>query len=204
MIQSRILNILLVVAFLFLILVFLPPTLAEASIFSEDFSVYSAGSDPIDWFDTAKNNSLVEDDSLFKTFELNGERLFGTTSTLKNIHSHYLGAGSATWSDYEYSGRMRMTAGNGGIGVTLLSDYPNRDAYYRLRRYGSSAFYLEPHGTTISGGTTDTGVVPVANEWYWFKVQVEDTGSRTEIRARVWAEGTAEPADWQAEASTLR
>jgi hypothetical protein len=29
---------------------------------------------------------------------------------------------------------------------------------------------------------------------------VEDTGTQTEVRAKVWAEGSSEPAEWQADA----
>jgi len=98
-----------------------------------------------------------------------------------------------------YTGRMRMSAADSGIGVTFLSDYPNSDSYYRLRRYGNTAFHIDPHGTTVSGDI-DSGVVPVANVWYWFKLEVLDTGSRTEIRAKIWPEGTGEPSGWQIDA----
>jgi hypothetical protein len=41
---------------------------------------------------------------------------------------------------------------------------------------------------------------PVPNVWYWFRIWVQDTGVRTEILAKVWQEGQAEPADWQVNA----
>ena len=37
------------------------------------------------------------------------------------------------------------------LGVTFLSDYPNSDTYYRLRRYDGNAFHIDPHGTTVAG-----------------------------------------------------
>jgi hypothetical protein len=43
-------------------------------------------------------------------------------------------------------------------------------------------------------------VVPLASTWYWFIVEVEDTGTQTEVRAKVWAEGTPEPTEWQVDA----
>ena len=46
---------------------------------------------------------------------------------------------------------------------------------------------------------TDTGVYSSPNVWYWFKIQVEDTGSRTEIKAKVWPENSTEPTAWQAD-----
>ncbi|MCD4798729.1 MAG: immunoglobulin domain-containing protein, partial [Methanosarcinales archaeon] len=95
---------------------------------SENFEDYPAGADPVDWLDTAANNSMLEDDSLFKVFDLSGNKVFGTTSTLANIHSHYMGAGIDTLSSYEYTGRMRMTSAGSGIGVTFFSEYPQADA----------------------------------------------------------------------------
>ena len=103
------------------------------------------------------------------------------------------------FSTYEYSGRMMMTASSGGIGMTILSQYPNRDAYYRFRRYGNNSFHIAPHGTSIYGDT-DTRVVPVPNVWYLFRIWVQDTGTRTEILAKVWPEGAAEPIEWQVDA----
>jgi hypothetical protein len=60
------------------------------SAYAEDFEGYPAGEDPVDWLDTAANNSMFDDQRLFKVFDIGGEKVFGTTSTLTNIHSHYL------------------------------------------------------------------------------------------------------------------
>ena len=166
--------------------------------YAEDFEAYNDGDDPANWMDTAANNSMAENGTLFEIFDLSGDKVFGTTSTQTNIHSHYTGSGIDTLSAYEYSGRLMMTSSSGDIGVTFFSQYPNTDAYYRLRQYGNSAFHIapHPHGTEINGDSV-TGVVPSANVWYWFRVLVEDTGSRTEIRAKVWPENSVEPAVWQ-------
>lgn len=166
-------------------------------MYSEDFGAYAPGADPEDWLDTGAENSLEEVD-LFQVLDLGGGRVFGTASTLSNIHSHYVGAGSDTFSSYEYTGRMRLGSRWGGIGVTFLSQYPRADAYYRLRRSGyGDTFHLSTHGTSITGGTTDTGVDPDRDVWYRFRIQVEDAGAWTGIRAKVWAEGTTEPTGWQ-------
>jgi hypothetical protein len=164
----------------------------------EDFESYSTGSHPPEWFDTDAANSMLENDSLFSVLDVNGNKAFGTSSTLANIHSHYIGPWSGSDATYEYTGRMRMTSAASGIGVTFFSDYPYTDTYYRLRRFFDNSFHISPHGTSISGGTTDTGVVPLPNVWYRFKVQVGDTGTRTFIRAKVWQDGTSEPVVWQA------
>ncbi len=167
----------------------------------EDFEGESPGDDPADWFDTDAGNSMNASDA-FAVVSDDGNLAFGTSSTASNIHSHFVGSGSAEARDYEVTGRLRMTDQSSGIGVTVLSDYPRTDSYYRLRRYGSSgSFRLSPHGTTITSGTTDTGVVPSPNTWYRYRIAVTDTGSETRIRASVWPDGGVEPAEWQIDAA---
>jgi hypothetical protein len=172
------------------------------ALYAEDFEGYSAGADPEGWLDTQAGNSMAQNDPLFSVFDTGGNRAFGTRSTDTNIHSHYVGSGSRTWSGYRYRGRMMMTAATGGLGVTLYSQYADRDAYYRLRRYGTRTFHLapHPHRTVTLQGDTDTGQRPQRDIWYWFVLEVEDTGGRTEIRAKVWPEGTGEPEAWQVNA----
>lgn len=165
----------------------------------EDFDVYSVGADPANWMDTAADNSLSENNALFSVFQVGGNNALGTGSTAYNIHSHYVGQGGVTGSSFEFTGRMRLSNVTGGLGVTFLSAYPNADVYYRLRRfsgYGGDAFQISPHGTSIAGGTVASGVDPAANTWYRFRIKVSDTGSQTEIRAKVWTDGAGEPASW--------
>ena len=94
---------------------------------------------------------------------------------------------------------MQVTHPDGGVGVTIYSDYPDSDGYYRLRRYRGSAFHLSPHGSSgACVGSTETDVRPSALRWYQFRIQAfaEDSGVR--VRAKVWEQGQAEP-DWQAD-----
>jgi len=172
----------------------------QASAITETFENYATGSDPASWLDTDANSSMTPNDSLFKVFSVGGSQVFGTISADADIHSHYVGQDSSTWTNYEYIGRMMISTSNTSIGVTFFSDYPNSDTYYRLRRTNNSTFHIAPHpdgSVTISGGVTDTGVMPSANTWYRFRIQVQDTGSQTDIRAKVWQDGTTEPANWQ-------
>jgi len=167
--------------------------------YQQDFGGYEDGANPAGWLDTGAGNSMEEDESLFKVFDLSGEKVFGTESTLTNIHSHYMSPGIDTADGYEYTGRMMITHANSGIGVTVFSNYTIEDAYYRLRREKGNAFHISPHGTSITGGTADTGVIPNAGDWYRFRVQVVNTEIRTEIRAKVWTDdGSDEPGEWQA------
>jgi hypothetical protein len=66
-----------------------------------DFGSLSAGGDSLDWFDTASGKSLLEDDAMFKIMNVGGQNVFGTDQTgTTNIHSHYVGTGSANWTNY--------------------------------------------------------------------------------------------------------
>jgi hypothetical protein len=102
------------------------------------------------------------------------------------------------WTNYIYTGKMYITDNNGGIGITFFSLFPEgRNVYYRLRRYVQEPdFELSPHGTSVKGDT-DSGVRPRANSWYRFRIEVEDTGTQTNIRAKVWKDGDEEPEEFQ-------
>ncbi|MCK4959164.1 MAG: fibronectin type III domain-containing protein, partial [Planctomycetes bacterium] len=174
-------------------------TVATVAAFNDGFGTYQTGADPTGWFDTKAGNSLAQDDSLFKILDAGDGMAFGTTSPLTNIHSHYVVGQSLEWTDYQYSGRVKITNAGAGVGLTFFSDYPNSDKYYRLRRYGSGSFHISPHGTSITSGNTSSGVTPQINIWYRFVIEVENADTQTEIRAKIWQDGTTEPANWQIE-----
>lgn len=169
-------------------------------VWSSNFEGHEAGANLDEWLDTADGSSTNAADGSFTVFDLGGELALGTESELMNIHSHLQGAQDVlSLSAYEFRGRLLINDSNGGVGVTVFSDYPNSDTYYRLRRYGSQAsFQLSHHGSNLSG-QLDTGVTPLANVWYQFAVRVEDSGDETIVSAKVWAEGQEEPSSWQAE-----
>ena len=68
------------------------------------------------------------------------------------------------------------------------------------KKLSPAARSRKPRTACLTGGDTDTGVVPAADVWYWFVVEVEDTGTRTDIRAKVWADTAEEPESWQIDA----
>src|SRR5438876_12088151 len=41
---------------------------------------------------------------------------------------------------------------------------------------------------------------PVPGNWYRFRIDVQEAGARTTIKARLWQDGAAEPADFQIDA----
>ncbi|HEX9369572.1 MAG TPA: LamG domain-containing protein, partial [Roseiflexaceae bacterium] len=133
-------------------------------------------------------------------------------STYADVYSHYTGQGALNWKDYAYSGRMRVDTASAAIGVTFLSRQPDGvDQYYRLGRDAQRpSFHLAAHPQGVqtiksadsSLDKTDSGVVPQPETWYRFLIAVEDAGTRTNIRAKIWKdEGTgSEPADFQIDA----
>jgi hypothetical protein len=180
--------------------------LVPADLLVEDFDAYSAGDDPTGWYDTDANNALVENDALFDVKQVGADLVFGTDSTATNIHSHYIYGGSGDWSNYEYTGRMRMSDASGAVGVTFYSDYPLQDAYYRVRRLdqaGFTAFHLDQHPDVSQTliGDLDSGYVPAANQWVRFHIRVQSIGGATHIQARLWDDGATEPTGWQIDAT---
>ena len=52
---------------------------------------------------------------------------------------------------------------------------------------------LSGNGTgTYGTWDTDTGVNPLPNVWYRYRIRVEESGANTTVKARVWEDGTTE------------
>ncbi|MCX6678894.1 MAG: neuraminidase-like domain-containing protein [Methanothrix sp.] len=185
-------------------------------LISENFNSYSLNQDPVNWRDTKENRSNEEDNSLFKTFALNDNMVFGTKSPKNLIHSHYIVSNIQNWKNYTYTGRMRMgdsaSSQFGGIGVTFLSQYlkgqPNNPGYYTLmynpREKAKNVFYVSPNQTgtvTVAlKGKSVSNLTPQNNTWYRFLIVVMDTGTLTTIRAKIWQDSGSEPTDYQIDA----
>lgn len=147
-------------------------------------------------FQTGADNDLDRTRGLFRIHRRSSPTV-ATRSELINIHAHFRKAGVRNIKNFTYTGQMRITDSEGGVGVTFYSDYPNSDTYYRLRRYSGTDFHVAPHGTSITGGTTDSGVTPDAKKWYRFKINVRTLNDRTRIRAKVWRARRRQPRGWQ-------
>ena len=153
------------------------------------------------WIDTGPKNSLESVDGLFQVEESDTRTTRKTESTEVNVHSHYLEAGSSNWMAYRFGGCLMATDGASGVGVTFLSKYPDRDAYYRLRAYNGGDFHISPHGTKITSGDSRSGVQLQPGRWYDFLVEVDASSSSTRILAMVWPQGSPRPSYWQIDCS---
>ena len=181
------------------------PTPSEA-VWSQDFEFSATGTSIPGWRDTGADSSFSENDSLFGVVSVSGDRLLSTSSSLSNIHSHLVSSGADQWSNYEVRGRMRNSDLRGGVGVTIYSQFPQADSYYRLRTFGGNAFEMapHPHGASVSCAPATTGVVPVANTWYRFRLRVTPLAGANSIQAKVWPDGTSEPTPWQTTCTDTR
>ena len=182
-----------------------PPssTVDPAAIWNQNFSSVATGNAVSGWVDTEANGSLAQDDSLFKAVDLSGNRVLSTSSTASDIHSHYISTGSASWTSYELRGSMMVTSTAGRIGVTSTSKFTSANVLYRLSSNwdtGELELAWSPwDNTTKSCTSRGTGVTPLANTWYRYRFQVQPTSGSTTLRAKVWANGAPEPANWQAQ-----
>jgi hypothetical protein len=137
---------------------------------------------------------------LFRTFVVGNSNVYGTKSAMENICSLYKGRGSSHWAGYEYTGQMMLTDARGGVGIIFLAHHrQGKDCFYRLKRCGEgSTFAVGGYPSVIKGKEeTDTEVSPEAGVWHRFRIEVQDSGGRTEIRAKVWEDSSPEPAKWQ-------
>ena len=152
---------------------------------------------PNDWIFTKKDNSMLED----KTLYTRQAGVLSTSNTDTNAHAHVK---NLVLESFEYSGKMMLTEAEGGIGVTFLSAYPKKDDYYRVRGYTTDKMHFAPHpqdavnvGEFKLEGTATTNFSPKPNVWFHFKIRVivEPGGTRTQ--AMFWDDGKLQPMDWQ-------
>ncbi len=157
--------------------------------------------EPAGWYDSGPDNSMAEDPDLFRRWCVAREQVFGTRQGLNNIHAHDLGGLAGARTNYAYTGRMMVNDPGGAIGVTFYSDYPNRDAYYRLSADSAwTTFHIHPHplgDMMVDGGVDDSGVERIVGAWFRYRIEVTSEDIRTVIRAKVWRDGAVEPANWQ-------
>jgi len=183
-----------------------PPPPPSGAAWTQDFQTTATGTYVAGWYDSGADNSSTENDGLFRVSDMSGNRVLTTSSSLVNIHSHYVSSGADQWTSYELRGRMRLADTAGGVGVTAYSQYPQSDVYYRLRSYSGKAFEMAPHpdGADIGCSPTTTGVVPKEDTWYRFRFKVSPSAGANSIQAKVWADGSTEPSSWQTTCTDAR
>lgn len=184
--------------------------LARDSLYQEFFEDYDAGDDPDDWTDTEHQHGTGEDDN-FEIFDDGSNKYFGTDTSGNDIHTHYTLPDAYNWSNYEVSGRMKLTnASGGGVGLTFFSHWPTETKYYLFSTQKGNpcskaddnqrSFCIGDYNSPLTADGVDdrdTEVVPVVGEWYRFRLQVKHINDQALIVAKAWADGGLEPDSWQ-------
>ncbi|MFI5314248.1 MAG: LamG domain-containing protein [Myxococcota bacterium] len=169
-------------------------------LYQEDFESYVPGQDPAGWVDSGPGTTAPGDAAFFETAQLpDGTIAFEAKAAGGEIHSHYDVPGTASWSSYEYSGRLQSDSASDFIGVTVLSAYPDAAFYYRLARQATSAFSVAKRGGggLACAGASSTPVGVSAGVWFQFRVRATRFDGRNRIRASIWPAGGTAPSAWQ-------
>lgn len=174
------------------------------ALYHDDFESAEYGALPAAWSATEARHSLARaDESLVRVFQEPGHwnRVLGSHDAGAGVHAHLRVPEGEGWRDVEWSGRMLQSHPDGGIGVTIHSAYPERDAYYALRSQTGGPFHLASRRGAVSAPETCRGrlVSPVAAEpgtWVRFRIRTRSGADGVRVRARVWPEDGSEPSDW--------
>jgi len=123
-------------------------------------------------------------------------------------------AAAGDGQDVEILCRIRTSVKNGsdtpvGIVVRGSGVAAAESGYYVAlsTTAGAGELYAQKYVNGVStsvGGTTDATAVWAANTWYWLKVRVRPSASTpgaVAINGKIWADGSAEPNDWQLKAA---
>jgi hypothetical protein len=179
-----------------------PPAPPQTQIYAQNFT--GVVNDPADWCDHANTWTAACASNRLATGTLSGDTVYqGVSASLS--YAHFNGAGSSALTNYTTRARVRTTNAAGGVGITALADLDIGGANgraYIWRVFNTSAWVLAGVGVGQScGGSQGLQAVngvpatPItANQWWWAKMKVRDTGASTIVDAVAWLDGTPEPA----------
>jgi len=171
--------------------------------FCTDFESAALGFPPDGWVSSESQRMFWQTPQfIVGEIEIDGvdQRVMTSPQTALAIQSHYVLDGAADWQNYQLRGRLMTEGYRGGIGVTLYSQAPENDQFYRLLRQGTGAFRIDPNPRTrsLSCLQASTEVVPEVGVWYQVRFEARTQADSTLLRASVWPDGEPEPAAWQA------
>ncbi|HEU4888659.1 MAG TPA: hypothetical protein VFV49_12300, partial [Thermoanaerobaculia bacterium] len=189
--------------------------------FSEDFQSYGKSKKPAGWIDTKVGSLNVRPRGYYKTridptTDKNSTSIvYGTTKSIadKLIGGVNRGGYFAVYQPkvfsaigrFEVTGRMIRVSTRSRAGLTVLNNYPEKDKYYLIREEstGSAAptLRLSAFGAGTPAGRLDSGISLTPGKWYRFRIATDSVAGVTNIRARFWLDGTAEPTTYAIEAT---
>jgi hypothetical protein len=175
------------------------------ALFQSDFSVYAPGVHVASFRVTSGDTLATLNSTLFETASFSsGNIAYGTTTDPGPVAARYIGNGSSGWTSYEVGGRLMPSTAQSQAGISAHSNYPNFNRYFGLTRGSDGLMRLvapsEPPLTCASSAST--GASAASGQWERFKLRLTVVNNRTRVRAKAWADGGAEPANWQADCWT--
>lgn len=177
------------------------PLAAGPALLVADFDRLPAGQAPVNWQQTGARSHYPGRNDLFRTIALDGNTTYGADLPEEGNISLLAKRGALKWTNYTVRGQVMVTEEDGGVGVVVLAQ--GKDQYYVLRRAKDApafALHVWPAGLQTLAGRLDSGVVPVADVPYSFKIKTEATATETRIQAKVWPSDDGEPASYQIDA----
>ncbi|MFL6248018.1 MAG: hypothetical protein ACJ74H_18490, partial [Thermoanaerobaculia bacterium] len=193
----------------------------------EDFQSYGAQRQPPGWVDSSLGNASNAS-GLDKTWpdptqpNKGSNIVFGTkqSSGRPDGNTPKIGTFSTLTSKtfdatgrFEYRGRFIRTNSDTRIGLTFFASmYDVNDPTRGVKDYYLLGLWKQPGSETLTmqlfssaesvlTGTRDSAFTPAINTWYRFLIQADDVDGSTKIRARIWADGSAEPSTWMLDAT---
>ncbi|MCP4203906.1 MAG: hypothetical protein GY769_18470 [bacterium] len=183
-----------------------PPAVAQTGVFADDFESYGTEANPPGWFDSSSGNPQNGAPGLYKTWPDpvdGGNTVFGKKGASDSF-THYRSLEIGVGDLFRFEGRMLRTKDTAHMGVTVLSGYPNPDAYYRLAQTtDNGSVLLTAQGGGPLSGDVEADVTMAPNVWYRFALRAHAESDGVRIRARVWADGQPEPDTWVIDALDL-
>lgn len=184
------------------------------TVYADDFESYGTQKNPAGWVDTSVGGGrgnglymtlpdpLASNNIAFGTKQSSGKP--GATPRIGTF-STYTSKSFAGEKRFEYRGRFMRTDIDARVGLTFYSSYPERDQYDLIGLWQQTnsnlTMQLSAFGGGTPAGTLDSNFTPQPNRWYRFLIQSDDVGESTTIRARFWADGTAEPTAFSIDAT---
>jgi RHS repeat-associated protein len=107
---------------------------------------------------------------------------------------------------FEVTGRLIRVGAKSRAGLTVLSGYPEKDRYYIINEEVAKGattptLRLGSFGAGTPTGKLDSKVSLTPGKWYRFRIATDNVGGSTNIKAKFWLDGTAEPEVFSIEAT---
>lgn len=174
-----------------------------APLYVDGFEDHVVGEVPDGWTQAGTGGVAAPAQPAFMIGRVpNNARALYTSDPTKDLTAYVDVMGASQWSDYEVTGRMATAYLETELGL-LVYDHLHEGGGAIGLIYGSPGWSFDVRLLGGVGGAcqgvSDTGVQPMRSDWQHFRVRTTTEGQSVRVQARLWREGEAEPATWQAD-----